>query len=122
MHTIGTPGLWSVFGLLVVVALIIDFVVLRAGGAHKVSYKEAALWSVAWIALAMLFNLGLWVWLKGHGGPEVADETALQFLTGYVVEKALAIDNIFVFLLIFTRFGVNAELQQRALMIGILGA
>ena len=58
MHTIGTPGLWSVFGLLVVVALIIDFVVLRAGGAHKVSYKEAALWSVAWIALAMLFNRG----------------------------------------------------------------
>ena len=122
MHTIGTPGLWSVFGLLVVVALIIDFVVLRAGGAHKVSYKEAALWSVAWIALALLFNLGLWVWLKGHGGPEVADETALQFLTGYVVEKALAIDNIFVFLLIFTRFSVSAELQQRALMIGILGA
>ena len=122
MHTIGTPGLWSVFGLLVVVALIIDFVVLRAGGAHKVSYKEAALWSVAWIALAMLFNLGLWVWLKGHGGPEVADETALQFLTGYVVEKALAIDNIFVFLLIFTRFAVSPELQQRALMIGILGA
>jgi tellurite resistance protein TerC len=122
MHTIGTPGLWSAFGLLVVIALIIDFVVLRAGGAHKVSYKEAALWSVAWIVLAMLFNLGLWVWLKGHGGPEVADETALQFLTGYVVEKALAIDNIFVFLLIFTRFGVSAELQQRALMIGILGA
>ncbi|SFN39550.1 TerC family protein [Dokdonella immobilis] len=122
MHTIGTPGLWSAFGLLVVVALIIDFVVLRAGGAHKVSYKEAALWSVAWIALAMLFNLGLWYWLDGHGGSQVADETALQFLTGYVVEKALAIDNIFVFLLIFTRFGVSPELQQRALMVGILGA
>ena len=68
MHTIGTPGLWSVFGLLVVVALIIDFVVLRAGGAHKVSYKEAALWSVAWIVLAMLFNLGLWYWLNGQAG------------------------------------------------------
>ncbi|MGB0133009.1 TerC family protein [Dokdonella sp.] len=122
MHTIGTPGLWSVFGLLVVVALIIDFVVLRAGGAHKVSFKEAALWSIAWIVLAMLFNLGLWYWLSGHVSQEVADETALQFLTGYVVEKALAIDNIFVFLLIFSRFGVSAELQQRALMVGILGA
>ncbi len=122
MHTIGTPGLWAVFGLLVVVALIVDFVVLRAGGAHKVSFKEASLWSIAWIALAMLFNLGLWYWLEGHGGREVANETALQFLTGYVVEKALAIDNIFVFLLIFSRFGVSPELQQRALMIGILGA
>ena len=122
MHTIATPGLWSVFGLVVVVALIIDFVVLRAGGTHKVAFKEAALWSIAWIALAMLFNLGLWYWLGGHVSAEVANETALQFLTGYVVEKALAIDNIFVFLLIFSRFGVSAELQKHALMIGILGA
>lgn len=122
MHSIGTPGLWAAFGLLVVVALVIDFVVLRAGGAHKVSFREAALWSIAWVVLAMLFNLGLWYWLEGHSGPEIANETALQFLTGYVVEKALAIDNIFVFLLIFTRFGVTAELQQRALMVGILGA
>ncbi len=122
MHTIGTPGLWLAFGLLVVVALVVDFVVLRAGGAHKVSFKEATWWSIAWIVLAMLFNLGLWYWLGGHVSPAVADETALQFLTGYVVEKALAIDNIFVFLLIFSRFGVSPELQQRALMIGILGA
>jgi len=122
MHTIGTPGLWTAFSLLVVVALIIDFAVLRAGGAHKVSFKEAAIWSLAWTALAMLFNLALWYWLSGHVSQEVADETALQFLTGYVVEKALAIDNIFVFLLIFSRFGVSAELQRRALMIGILGA
>ena len=122
MHTIGTPGLWSAFGLLVVVALIVDFVVLRAGGAHKVSFREATLWSVAWIVLAMLFNLGLWYWLDAHSGSTVADDTALQFLTGYVVEKALAIDNIFVFLLIFSRFGVSVELQQRALMVGILGA
>ncbi len=122
MQTIGSPGLWLTFGLVVVVALVIDFVVLRAGGAHKVSFKEAALWSVCWIVLALVFNLGLWWWFTGHGGRELADEVALQFLTGYVVEKALAIDNIFVFLLIFTRFGVSAELQQRALMVGILGA
>ena len=122
MQTIGTPGLWLTFSVLVVIALIVDFVVLRAGGAHKVSFKEAASWSIAWILLAMLFNFGLWYWLGGHVGSAVADETALQFLTGYVVEKALAIDNIFVFLLIFSRFGVGPELQQRALMIGILGA
>jgi len=122
MQSIGSGGLWLVFGIVVVVALVIDFVVLRAGGAHKVSFKEAALWSVCWIALALLFNLGLWWWLAEHSGREVADHVALEFLTGYVVEKALAIDNIFVFLLIFTRFKVDPVLQQRALMIGILGA
>ncbi len=122
MQTIGSSGLWVAFGLVVVVALIVDFVVLRAGGAHKVSFKEAALWSIAWVILALLFNLGLWWWLDGHQGREVANDVALEFLTGYVVEKALAIDNIFVFLLIFTRFKVDAELQQRALMVGILGA
>ncbi|WP_440224840.1 TerC family protein [Dokdonella sp. MW10] len=122
MQTIGSGGLWVAFGLVVVVALIVDFVVLRASGAHKVSFKEAALWSIAWVILALLFNLGLWWWLDGHQGREVANDVALEFLTGYVVEKALAIDNIFVFLLIFTRFKVDAELQQRALMVGILGA
>ncbi len=122
MPTIGSPTLWVAFGLIVLIALVVDFVVLRASGPHRVSFKEAALWSVCWIVLALLFNLGLWWWLKGHGGRELADEVALQFLTGYVVEKALAIDNIFVFLLIFTRFGVSPELQQRALMVGILGA
>lgn len=122
MHTIGSPALWLVFGLVVVAALVIDFLVLRAGGSHKVSFKEAALWSVCWIALALVFNLGLWWWLSSRIGADAAHEIALQFLTGYVVEKALAIDNIFVFLLIFTRFNVSAELQQRALMVGILGA
>ncbi len=122
MHTIGSPALWLVFGLVVAVALVIDFLVLKSSGAHKVSFREAAIWSVCWIALALLFNLGLWWWLADSSGRAVADEVALQFLTGYVVEKALAVDNIFVFLLIFTRFNVSAELQQRALMIGILGA
>ncbi|HUD41848.1 MAG TPA: TerC family protein [Dokdonella sp.] len=122
MHTIGTVELWAVFGAIVLIALVIDFLVLKVSGSHKVSFREAALWSMAWIGLALLFNLGLWWWLGQQSGRAVADEIALEFLTGYVVEKALAIDNIFVFLLIFTRFRVSAELQQRALMVGILGA
>lgn len=122
MHTIGTVELWAVFGAIVLIALVIDFLVLKVSGSHKVSFREAALWSVAWIGLALLFNLGLWWWLDQQSGRAVANDIALEFLTGYVVEKALAIDNIFVFLLIFTRFRVNAELQQRALMVGILGA
>ena len=113
MHTIATPGLWSAFGLVVIVALIIDFVVLRAGGTHKVDFKEAALWSIAWIVLALLFNLGLWYWLGGHVSAEVADDTALQFLTGYVVEKALAIGILGAIVLRAILIFVGAALIQR---------
>jgi tellurite resistance protein TerC len=122
MHTIGTPGLWAAFVAVVVVALAIDFFVLRTNGAHRVQFREALLWSVAWISLALLFDLGIWWWLSGHGGSALADEIALEFLTGYVVEKSLAVDNIFVFLMVFNYFSVPAEQRQRALMLGVLGA
>jgi tellurite resistance protein TerC len=87
-----------------------------------VQFREALLWSVAWISLALLFDLGIWWWLSGHGGSALADEIALEFLTGYVVEKSLAVDNIFVFLMVFNYFSVPAEQRQRALMLGVLGA
>jgi len=122
MHTIGTPGLWAAFVVVVVVALAIDFLVLRSNGAHKVAFREALVWSVAWISLALLFDLGVWWWLNAHAGPAIADEIALEFLTGYVVEKSLAVDNIFVFLMVFNYFSVPAEQRQRALMLGVLGA
>ncbi|MCC7255315.1 MAG: hypothetical protein IT467_05190, partial [Dokdonella sp.] len=79
-------------------------------------------WSVAWISLALAFNAGLWWWELQQSGPAVANEVALEFLTGYVLEKALSIDNIFVFLLVFNTFAVPVELRQRALMLGVLGA
>ena len=122
MQTIGTPGLWAAFAAVVVVALAIDFLVLRTNGAHRVSFREALIWSVAWISLALLFDLGLWWWLDAHAGSPLADEIALEFLTGYVVEKSLAVDNIFVFLMVFNSFVVPAELRQRVLMLGVLGA
>ena len=122
MQSIGTPGLWAAFAAVVLVALVVDFVVLRSGGAHRVSFREAVLWSLAWIALALLFNVGLWLWLDAHAGREVADRIGLEFLTGYVVEKSLAVDNIFVFLLTFNYFSVPAEQRQRVLMLGVLGA
>ena len=122
MQTIGTSGLWTAFAIVVVIALAIDFLVLRSAGAHRVSFREAALWSVAWIGLALAFNLGLWWWLDAQAGRAIANEISLQFLTGYVVEKALAVDNIFVFLMLFNYFAVPAEQRQRALMIGVLGA
>lgn len=122
MHTIGTTGLWTAFALIVFAALVVDFLVLRSGGPHRVSFREALIWSLAWIGLALAFNLGLWWWLDGHAGRAVANEVGLEFLTGYVVEKSLAVDNIFVFLMIFNYFAVPPEQRQRALMIGVLGA
>jgi len=122
MHTIGTPGLWAAFTVVVLAALAVDFLVLKSGGAHRVSFREALMWSLAWIALALLFNAGLWWWLDAHAGRAIAHEISLEFLTGYVVEKSLAVDNIFVFLMVFNYFSVPAEQRQRILMLGVLGA
>jgi len=122
MHTIGTPGLWIAFAAVVVAALAADFFVLGRRGSHRVSFREATQWSLAWVALALIFDAGLWWWIDAHAGRAAANEIGLEFLTGYLVEKALAIDNIFVFLLVFNTFAVPAELRQRALMLGVLGA
>lgn len=122
MHTIATPGMWVAFTTVVVAALAIDFLVLRASGAHRVSFREAVLWSLAWIGLALAFNLGLWWWLDAHAGRAVANEVSLEFLAGYLIEKALAVDNIFVFLMVFGAFAVPAVQRQRVLMLGVLGA
>ncbi len=122
MVSIGTPLLWSLFAAFVLVALLVDFLALRSQGAHKVSMREAALWSLVWVAVSLVFCGWLWWYLGGAQGNDVADAKALEFATGYLVEKALAVDNIFVFLMVFTYFAVPAEFQKRVLMIGILGA
>ena len=122
MHSIATPGIWAVFILVLLAALVVDFLVLRSAGAHRVSFREAVYWSLAWVALALAFNAGLWWWVDLHGGRVVANQIALEFLTGYLIEKSLAVDNIFVFLMIFNYFAVPAEQRQRALMVGVLGA
>jgi len=122
LETIATPFMWAVFAAFVIAALIVDLLVLRQNGPHKVSAREALIWSAAWIGLALIFNAGLWWYLQGRVPGEEADRIALEFLTGYLVEKALAVDNIFVFLMLFTYFGVPAQSQQRVLVLGVLGA
>ena len=122
METIGSPLLWGGFAVMVVVALLVDLVLMRSGGPHKVTFKEAAYWSLGWVALALLFNAGLWWYLTATAGSVVANRVGLEFLTGYLVEKSLAVDNIFVFLMVFTYFSVPEEQRQRVLIIGILGA
>jgi len=122
METIGTPFLWLVFAGVVIAALLADLVLMRHGGAHKVSFKEAAWWSLGWVALALAFNGWLW-WHAGQQfGPEAGNRIGMEFLTGYLVEKALAVDNIFVFLMLFNYFAVPELQRQRALVIGIIGA
>ena len=122
METIGNPWLWGGFAALVAAALLVDLVLMRHGGAHKVTFKEAMWWSLGWIALAMVFNGGLWWYVNETAGLVEANRVGLEFLTGYLVEKALAVDNIFIFLMVMTYFAVPEEQRQRVLVIGILGA
>ncbi|MCM2309866.1 MAG: TerC family protein [Steroidobacteraceae bacterium] len=122
MASAGTPLMWTLFAAFVLFALVVDFFAMEKQGAHRVSMKEAAIWSLVWVAVSFLFVGWLWWQLGGLDGDPVAGTKALEFITGYLIEKALAVDNIFVFLLVFTYFGVPAEYQKRVLMIGILGA
>jgi tellurite resistance protein TerC len=120
--SIGEPWMWGAFIAFVLVMLVLDLFVFGGSKAHKVSVKEAASWSLVWVSMALLFNAGLWWYLNGTAGQEVADSKALEFLTGYLIEKSLSVDNVFVFLLIFSSFHVPAEYQRRVLIYGVLGA
>ncbi|MCK9989522.1 MAG: TerC family protein [Rugosibacter sp.] len=120
--SIGEPWMWAVFIAFVLVMLMLDLFVFGGRKAHKVSVKEAALWSLAWFSLALTFNAGLWWYLNGTAGAEIADQKALEFLTGYLIEKSLSVDNVFIFLLVFSSFHVAAEYQRRVLIYGVLGA
>jgi tellurite resistance protein TerC len=123
LHTIAPLWLWATFVAFVLVALFVDFAVLKKQGAHEVGVREALWWSVAWVIVSLVFNALLWWAVRDiSGSTAVANEKALEFLTGYLIEKSLAVDNIFVFLLIFTYFAVPPAFQKRVLMIGILGA
>jgi len=120
--SIGEPWMWAAFIGFVLVMLVLDLFVFGGSKAHKVSVKEAAIWSLVWVSMALLFNAGLWWYLNGTAGQEIADSKALEFLTGYLIEKSLSVDNVFIFLLIFSAFHVPAEYQRRVLIYGVLGA
>ncbi len=120
--SVGTPWMWVAFVGFVLVMLALDLFVFGGKKAHKVGVREAAIWSLVWVSMALLFNAGLWWYLSGTAGPEIADRKALEFLTGYLIEKSLSVDNVFIFLLIFSSFHVAAEFQRRVLIYGVLGA
>ncbi|HAI3446779.1 TerC family membrane protein Alx [Escherichia marmotae] len=122
MNTVGTPLLWSGFAVVVAVMLAIDLLLQGRRGAHAMTMKQAAAWSLVWVTLSLLFNAAFWWYLAQTQGREVADPQALAFLTGYLIEKSLAVDNVFVWLMLFSYFSVPAALQRRVLVYGVLGA
>ena len=113
LESVGTPVSWIGFTLIVLAMLGLDLGVFHRR-AHEVRVKEALLWTVVWISVALLFNVGVYFWF--------GSERALEFLTGYLIEKALSVDNIFVFLVLFSYFAVPPAFQHRVLFWGIVGA
>ncbi|WP_042569030.1 TerC family protein [Yersinia intermedia] len=122
MNTVGTPLLWGSFAVVVTIMLAIDLLLQGRRGAQTMTLRQAACWSLVWVSLSLLFNAGFWWYLAETVGREVADKQALAFLTGYLIEKALAVDNVFVWLMLFSYFAVPANLQRRVLIYGVLGA
>jgi len=113
--------MYAIFTGFVLVFLAVDLGVFHRH-AHVVSFRESLIWSVIWVALALLFNYGVYLYTSSLHGPETGSRIALEFLTGYIVERSLAIDNIFVFVLVFAYFGIPAQYQHRVLFFGIVGA
>ena len=111
--SIGSPALWAGFVALILVLIALDLGVFHRK-AHEISFREALWMSIFWISVALLFNAGVFVAFGPVAG--------LEFLTGYLIEKALSVDNLFVFLVIFSLFGVPSAYQRRVLIWGILGA
>jgi tellurite resistance protein TerC len=119
---IGSPLLYAAFAAAVVLFLIADFALLRAQGSHRVPLREAAAWSVVWFAVAMAFAAWLWWHVRAEHGEAVARAKTLEYVTGYLIEKALAMENVFVWVTIFTFFATPAEFQKRVLLYGVVGA
>jgi tellurite resistance protein TerC len=112
-ETVGTPLLWAGFTVFVLGMLALDLLVFQKRE-HEIKPKEALAWSAGWISLALLFNVGVYYFFGAQRG--------LEFFTGYLIELALSVDNLFVFILIFTTFHVRPAYQHRVLFWGILGA
>ena len=122
METIGTWWMWAGFLAIVLVMLAIDLFLVGGGKQHRVSVKEAATWSGIWVGVSLLFAAALWWYLDATAGREVANTKSLEFVTGYLIEKSLAVDNVFVWLMLFSFFAIPLELQKRVLIYGVLGA
>lgn len=122
METIGTLWLYLVFFAIVAVMLVIDFVGFKHQHGQEVKVRTAAYWSIAWVSVATLFGGGLWLYLEQTAGAVIANTKVMEYFAGYLLEKSLAIDNVFVWLMIFAAFAIPPALQRKLLLYGVLGA
>lgn len=122
ISSVGNPLLWTVFSTVIIVMLAIDLLLQGRKSEQIMTMRQAACWSLVWISMALLFNIGFWYQLNQTAGREIADTQALAFFTGYLIEKALAVDNVFVWLMLFSYFSIPSHLQRRVLILGVLGA
>ncbi|WP_180052809.1 MULTISPECIES: TerC family protein [unclassified Acinetobacter] len=122
METIGTLWLYLVFFAIVAVMLVIDFVGFKHQHGQEVKVRTAAYWSIAWVSVATLFGGGLWLYLEQTVGAAIANTKVMEYFAGYLLEKSLAIDNVFVWLMIFAAFAIPPALQRKLLLYGVLGA
>ena len=122
METIGNLWLYLAFFGLVTVMLIVDFLGFKQKQGQEVKIRTAAYWSMAWVSVAVLFGGGLWFYLQQTAGIAIANTKVMEYFAGYLLEKSLAIDNVFVWLMIFAAFAIPPALQRKILLYGVLGA
>ncbi|MCH4249130.1 MAG: TerC family protein [Acinetobacter populi] len=122
MVSVGNIWLYLVFFGIVFVMLLIDFLGFKQKQNQPVPLKQAAWWSIAWVSVAMLFAGGLWLYLQQAFDVGIANQKTLEYITGYLLEKSLAIDNVFVWLMIFSAFAIPPALQRQVLLYGVIGA
>ncbi|PAV01593.1 hypothetical protein CBG25_15730 [Arsenophonus sp. ENCA] len=122
MHSVGTPVLWAIFTVVIAIMLLIDISLQGKHPGREITVRQAVVWSFIWISLALLFALGLWFYFKQTTSLTIANRQTMAFLTGYLLEKALAVDNVFVWLVLFNYFSIPVNLQRRVLIYGVLGA
>ena len=122
MESIGNLWLYIAFFGIVTVMLLIDFLGFKQKEGQEVKIKTAALWSIAWVSVASLFGAGLWLYLQQTAGVTVANTKVMEYFVGYLLEKSLAVDNVFVWLMIFAAFAIPPALQRQLLLYGVLGA
>lgn len=120
-QSIDNIWLWAAFFLVVFIMLAIDLAI-GGGKQHRVTLRESAAWSVVWVFVSLLFAAGLWWYVDVFVGRDIANDKVLSFITGYLIEKSLAVDNVFVWLMMFSFFSIPLELQRRVLVYGVLGA
>ena len=122
MHSIGTWWMWLGFFSFVIMVIFIDMFLLGGKKSHRVSVREASSWMAVWVSCAFIFNGLLWWYVKETQNIVIANQKAIEFFTGYLIEQSLSIDNMFAFIMIFHYFLVPPEYQRRVLLYGVLSA